>query len=282
MKTVIFAGGFGTRLSEETIVKPKPMVEIGGRPILWHIMKLYSHFGYDEFVVALGYRADMIKRYFLDYSSLNGDLTVKLTRHQPEVKHFEHDAWTIHLKDTGYHSNTGGRLKLLKEEISDEPFMLTYGDGVSNVNIPDLVRFHKKHGKMVTITAVRPPARFGGLNIDPDGCIENFAEKSQMDAGWISGGFMVCEPELLDYIGDAKTSLEVDVLEKLARMDQLMAYKHEGFWQCMDTVRDMNYLEDLWISGTAPWKLWDSSISHKQMPSFVKSTISYENTSHIV
>ena len=278
MKTVILAGGFGTRLSEETIARPKPMVEVGGRPILWHIMKTYSFFGFNEFVIALGYRADMIKRYFLDYSSLNGDLTVKLNKTDAHIEHLEHDPWTIHLKDTGYHSNTGGRLKLLKNLIGDEPFMLTYGDGVSNINIPDLLRFHKKHGKMVTLSAVRPPARFGGLNISENGEVCDFSEKSQMDAGWISGGFMVCDPKLLDHIDDATTSLEKEVLEKLAQENQLMAYKHRGFWQCMDTVRDMHYLEHLWTSGKAPWKLWDDSIPHEKLPHFVESTISYEKT----
>lgn len=280
MKVIILAGGLGTRLSEETVARPKPMVEIGGRPILWHIMKIYSYFGFDEFMIALGYRADMIKKYFLDYSSLNGDITVKLNGNNTEIVHFEQDSWTIHLKDTGYHSNTGGRLKLLKKNISNEPFLLTYGDGVGDVNIPELISFHKKHGKMVTLTAVRPPARFGGLNILDNGYIKSFAEKSQMDAGWISGGFMVCEPELLDLIPDVSSSLESDIFEQLARNNQLMAYQHNGFWQCMDTLRDRHYLEKLWTSGRAPWKMWDHTIAAEKIPSFVESNINYPSLNH--
>lgn len=256
MKTVILAGGFGTRLSEETISKPKPMIEIGGRPILWHIMKFYGSFGFNEFLIALGYKADVVKRFFVDYGKLNGDLTVQFSENKTMINRYEHDEWTVHLRDTGYHSGTGGRLKLLEHHLSKETFMLTYGDGLSNVNIKDLLSFHKKHGKMVTLSAVRPPARFGSLSINQQGTVKQFGEKVQMMEGWINGGFMVFEPEIFNHIPSVESILETDVLEKLVKSENIMAYQHEGFWQCMDTVRDMNYLEHLWISGNAPWRLW--------------------------
>lgn len=256
IKTVILAGGFGTRLMEETTSRPKPMVEVGGRPILWHIMKIYSHYGFNEFVIALGYKADFIKRYFMEYAALNGDITATFCKDKTEITRDEHDEWVVHLKDTGYHSNTGGRLKLLKNAVGNDTFMLTYGDGVSNIDIKKLVEFHKSHGKMVTISAVRPPARFGGLTIGSNNVVTNFAEKPQMGEGWISGGFMVCEPSLIDYIPDTSSSLEADVFELLSQKGEVMAYMHDDFWQCMDTTRDMNYLEGLWTSGKAPWKVW--------------------------
>lgn len=257
MKTVILAGGFGTRLQEETGARPKPMVEIGGRPLLWHIMKIYSHYGFQEFVIALGYKADIVKRYFLDFTTLNGDLTVSFSKDQRQIKHYEHDEWIVHLKDTGYHSQTGGRLKLLEKCLKKETFMLTYGDGVSNVNIKDLLSFHKSHGKMVTLSAVRPPARFGSLTLTKNGQVARFGEKVQMMEGWINGGFMVCEPEIFHHIPDIHSILETDVLEKLVDQGDLMAYQHDGFWQCMDTTRDMHYLEQLWTSANAPWKVWN-------------------------
>jgi glucose-1-phosphate cytidylyltransferase len=219
-------------------------------------MKTYSHFGFSEFLIALGYKADMIKRYFVEYANLNGDISACFSKDKTKITHHDHDAWTVHLKDTGYHSNTGGRLKLLSDCLKGERFMLTYGDGVSNVNIADLLAFHKSHGKMVTLTAVRPPARFGGLVINDQSQITQFAEKAQMSEGWISGGFMVCEPGAVDLIPDIQTSFEHHVLEMLSTQGELMAYQHNGFWQCMDTTRDMNYLENLWTSGNAPWKVW--------------------------
>ena len=255
MKTLILAGGFGTRLSEETQIRPKPMVEIGGRPILWHIMKIYSHFGFKDFAVGLGYKADFIKKYFLEYSQHSGNLTISIKDGLSHVIQREQDEWTIHLEETGLDTLTGGRVKSLQKLVGNETCMLTYGDGVSDVDIPSLVNFHKKMGKLATITAVRPPARYGGILMN-NGIIEKFTEKPQTGEGWINGGFMVIEPEVFDRIEGSKTSLESDVLESLARDGQLAAYCHEGFWQCMDTLRDLKYLESLWIDGKAPWKLW--------------------------
>lgn len=255
MKTIILAGGFGTRLSEETESRPKPMVEIGGRPILWHIMKIYAHYGFDEFIMALGYKADFIKKYFLEYISYSGNLTVQIRNGQSQVLQREQDEWTIHLEDTGLDTMTGGRVKKISEWVKDETFMVTYGDGVANLNIKDLVAFHKKQGRLATVTAVRPPARFGGLYMD-DGLVTSFTEKPQSGEGWINGGFMVCEPQVLELIKDTHSSLESELLEELASHKQLSAYCHDGFWQCMDTMRDLKYLENLWASGTAPWKLW--------------------------
>lgn len=255
MKTIILAGGFGTRLSEETEIKPKPMVEIGGRPILWHIMKIYSHFGFDDFIMALGYKADYIKKYFLEYVSYSGNLTVQIRDGKSQILQREQDEWTIHLEDTGLDTMTGGRVKKLSSWVKNETFMVTYGDGVADINIEELLKHHKKHNKLATITAVRPPARFGGV-IMKDGIVTDFAEKSQANEGWINGGFMVCEPEVLDMISGSGSSLEYELLETLAAEQQLAAYCHNGFWQCMDTMRDLKYLEQLWTAGKAPWKVW--------------------------
>lgn len=255
MKTIILAGGFGTRLSEETHARPKPMVEIGGRPILWHIMKIYAHYGFNEFILALGYKADFIKKHFLEYSKYAGNLTVKISNGESKIIQREQDAWTIHLEDTGMDTLTGGRIKKLSKWVKDEPFMITYGDGVSNVNIKELVKFHKEKGKLATITAVRPPARFGGLSME-NGLIKNFTEKPQTGEGWINGGFMVCQPEILDMIQGAGSSLESELLEHLSKQNELAAYAHDGFWQCMDTLRDLKYLDGLWSEGQAPWKMW--------------------------
>lgn len=255
MKTIILAGGFGTRLSEETSVRPKPMVEIGGRPILWHIMKIYDHYGFNEFVVGLGYKADYIKKYFLEYVSHAGNLTVSIKNGESQITQREQDEWTIHLEETGLDTMTGGRVKALSHWVKDEPFMVTYGDGVSDVNIKELVAFHKKMGKLATITAVRPPARYGGLFME-DGLVRKFTEKPQTGEGWINGGFMVLQPEVLDMIRNHRSSLEGELLEELASMGQLAAYNHDGFWQCMDTLRDLKYLEGLWTDGEAPWKVW--------------------------
>ncbi len=257
MKVVILAGGFGTRLTEETENRPKPMVEIGGRPILWHIMKHYAHHGFNEFAVALGYKGDMIKRYFLDYAKLNSSFTVNLQSgdlmRRPGGGS---EDWTVHLVDTGLNTITGGRIKRLGPLIGRETFMATYGDGVCNVNVSDLLAFHRKHGKLATVTAVRPPARFGGLIFDGDRIVE-FTEKPQVGEGWINGGFFVLEPQVLEYIAGDETHWEGEPLERLAREGQLMAYRHDNFWQCMDTLRDLRLLESLWASGKAPWKVWN-------------------------
>jgi glucose-1-phosphate cytidylyltransferase len=256
MKVAILAGGFGTRLAEETEVKPKPMVEIGGRPILWHILKHYAHYGFKEFVVALGYKADVIKRYFIDYYSLDGNMTVRLTGRRAEVLKDHGEDWTVHLVDTGFATLTGGRIKHLEPYLNDATFMVTYGDGLSDLNLWDLMKFHKSHGKLATLTAVRPPARFGGVVFDDDGSVR-FTEKSQTAEGWINGGFLVFEPGIFAYLNGPQCSLEAHALEQLATEGQVAAYRHEGFWQCMDTLRDKRLLESLWEQQQAPWKVWE-------------------------
>ncbi|MSP56764.1 MAG: glucose-1-phosphate cytidylyltransferase [Myxococcales bacterium] len=254
MKVVIFAGGLGSRLSEETEVKPKPMVEIGGKPILWHIMKHYAHFGVGEFVLTLGYRADIIKRYFLELAELEGSLTLDLAEHKVTRHRRAIEDWRIHLMDTGLSTLTGGRLQASAHLLGDGTFMLTYGDGVADVDIHALLAFHRAHGKLATVTAVRPPARFGGLEFEGDK-VTRFTEKPQIGEGWINGGFFVLEPGALAYLaGD--TPFEREPLEGLARDGQLMAFRHESFWQCMDTLRDKRLLEGLWSDGKAPWKVW--------------------------
>ena len=252
MKTVILAGGFGTRLAEETEMRPKPMVEIGDRPILWHIMKSYARYGFREFVIALGYKAEVIKRFFWEYYNLGRDLTVDLASGKIEQHGGAAEDWKVHLFNTGLHTMTGGRLWRVRDLVRGERFMLTYGDGVSDVDIASIVRFHKAHGKIATVLAVRPPSRFGGLDFDGD-LVANFIEKPQIGEGWINGGFMVFEPEVLDYLESDTTKLEQDVLETLAARHQLAAFKHDGFWQCMDTLRDKHLLEQLWREGKAPW-----------------------------
>lgn len=255
MKVVILAGGLGTRLSEETTFKPKPMVGIGGRPIIWHIMKMYSHHGFGEFVVALGYKAEVVKGYFLNYYHLDRDFSIDLMTGKIDVYDGERDNWLVSLIDTGLSTQTGGRVRRLKGFLGSGTFMLTYGDGVSDVNISDVLAFHRKHGKLATVTAVRPPARFGALSIDRDQ-VTAFLEKPIAGEGRINGGFFVLEPEVLDYITDDATIWERDPLERLAAEGQLMAYAHDGFWRPMDTLRDKQALEDLWQSGKAPWKVW--------------------------
>lgn len=255
MKVVILAGGLGTRLSEETELRPKPMIEIGGRPILWHILKHYSEFGFKEFVIALGYKGEVIKQFFRDYHALNGDMTVRLVDGAVSRHVEERDDWTVHLIDTGLHTQTGGRVGRLRRLLGDEPFMLTYGDGVCNINLRELLAFHKRCGTCATVSAVRPPARFGGLIFDGD-LVSEFTEKPQIGEGWINGGFMVFQPEVFDYITGDDTSLETDTLETLARERRLAAYRHEGFWQCMDTLRDKRQLEQLWRDASAPWQIW--------------------------
>jgi glucose-1-phosphate cytidylyltransferase len=255
MKVVILAGGFGTRLAEETHLKPKPMVEVGDRPILWHIMKHYAHFGFDEFVIALGYKGDQIKRYFLDYNILSNDLTVDLRNGEVRVQSRERDEWVVELVDTGLNTMTGGRIKRLAERLGNETFMLTYGDGVSDVDLDALLDFHRSHGRLATLTAVRPSARFGRLDLEGDSIAE-FSEKPKLGEGWINGGFFVLEPGVIDYIDADDTSWEREPLERIARDGQLMAFRHDSFWQCMDTVRDRTSLESLWQSGEAPWQVW--------------------------
>jgi glucose-1-phosphate cytidylyltransferase len=250
---VVLAGGLGSRLAEETTVVPKPMVEIGGRPMLWHIMKCYSHFGFDEFYVALGYKGEVIKRYFLEYQRLSGNLTIDLpnatiTCDAPDV-----EKWTVHLIDTGQQTNTGGRLLRLSRYLSGDAFMVTYGDGVANVDLDRLLRFHREHGRPATVTAVRPPTRFGALTLSGDKVAE-FAEKRHADS-WINGGFMVLGQHVFDYLDDDETILE-HALEQLAKDGKLAAYRHSGFWQCMDTLRDRRVLESLWQDGLPPWKTW--------------------------
>jgi len=256
MKVVILAGGLGTRLAEETAVRPKPMVDIGGKPILWHIMSLYAAQGFNEFVVALGYKGEAVRDYFLNYHALSHDLTVDLASGTAQV-HGRNDVdWIVHLVDTGMNTQTGGRLKRLGDWIGEGTFMLTYGDGLANIDVTRLLDFHYAHGKTATVTAVRPPARFGGLQLDQDR-VQRFTEKPQSGEGWINGGFFVFEPEILDLIPGDQSMLEVECMERLALEARLMAYRHAGFWQPMDTLRDKNYLEELWRSGNAPWKIWD-------------------------
>lgn|SRR5574341_535797 len=255
MKVAVLCGGLGTRLREETEVRPKPMVEIGGRPILWHIMRGYAARGFTEFVLALGYKGEVIKRYFLDYYQLQSHLTVSLGSGAVEAHDGERDAWTIHLVDTGLAAQTGGRVKRLASWLADETFMLTYGDGVSDVNVADVLAFHREHGKLATVTAVRPPARFGGLLFEGN-LVSEFTEKPQVGEGWINGGFFVMEPGVLDYIEGDETYLEREPLEQLAKDGQLAAFRHDGYWQCVDTLRDLRLLEGLWESGRAPWKVW--------------------------
>jgi len=254
MKVIILAGGFGTRLSEYTESIPKPMVTVGGRPILWHIMSRYAKYGFTDFQLALGYKAEVIKEYFLHYRSLNSDFTVDLGTGSVHSHQTDEIDWKVTLVQTGQESMTGGRVKRMQPFIGNEPFLLTYGDGVADINIDELVKFHKSHGKMVTVSAVHPGARFGELGMD-EGLVTSFKEKPQMAQGWINGGFFVVEPEFFDFIEGDKTILEREPLEKVAAMGELMAYHHDGFWQCMDTKRDRDALEELWQSGNAPWFL---------------------------
>ena len=255
MRVVLLAGGKGTRLQEETVARPKPMVEIGGKPILWHIMKHYAFYRHTEFYIALGYLGEHIKNYFVAQHNLSGDLSIDFAKGvvQSEKPRFEN--WTVHLVDTGSETLTGGRLGQLQSRVGDDSFLLTYGDGVSDINLEELVTFHKKQGRVATVAAVRPPARFGGLVID-DGLVKSFTEKPAAGEGWINGGFMVLEPDIFQYIHGDQCSLESDVLESVAADGQLAAYRHYGFWQCMDTLRDKLYLEREWSKGVAMWDTW--------------------------
>jgi glucose-1-phosphate cytidylyltransferase len=255
MKVIILAGGLGTRLQEETVVKPKPMIEIGGKPILWHIMNIFATYGYKEFVVALGYKGEAIKQYFLNYFYLRHDFTIHLANGQTTMHNGGHEDWIVHLVDTGAQTGTGGRIKRLANWINNETFMMTYGDGVANIRIDELVAFHRSQGKLATVTAVRPPARFGSLAFSGD-LVTEFVEKSQIREGRINGGFFVLEPQVLDYIDGEKTTFELEPLQRLAADRQLVAYRHDDFWHCMDTLRDMRLLEGMWERGEAPWKVW--------------------------
>ena len=257
MKVVILAGGYGTRISEESHLKPKPMIDIGDMPILWHVLKGYSNFGFNDFIICCGYKAYMIKEYFADYYLHRSDITFDFANDNCVTIHNNiAEPWRVTLVDTGLTTMTGGRLKRVEKYLDNESFMLTYGDGVSDVDIDKLIDYHKSHGKMATITAIQPGGRFGMLDIDGKNNINSFKEKSVEDGGWVNGGFMVLEPGILDLIDGDDTILERHPLETLASRGELNAYKHNGFWQCMDTLRDKIYLEELWQSGKAPWKVW--------------------------
>ncbi|NOT29316.1 MAG: glucose-1-phosphate cytidylyltransferase [Planctomycetes bacterium] len=255
MKTIILAGGLGTRLSEETEIRPKPLVEVGGRPLLWHIMNLYAHHGFNEFVVALGYKGHLIKDYFLRYFQWRHDLSVDLSTGGVEVHARERESWKVHLVDTGLGTMTGGRLKRLRAWIGEETFMMTYGDGVADVDVRALLDFHRSHGRLATVTAVRPPARFGSLQFQGD-LVSEFSEKPQVGEGWVNGGFFVLEPQVFSYLDGDASIFEREALERLAREGQLAAYRHTTFWQCMDTLRDVRLLNELWEGGHAPWRVW--------------------------
>ena len=255
MKVVILCGGMGTRLSEETTKRPKPMVEIGGRPILWHIMKGFAQYGFCEFVLALGYKGEFIKDYFLKYRSHSSSLSVDLRSGDVELHDDKCDNWKVHLIDTGQSTMTGGRVKRAADFIGREPFMLTYGDGVCNIDFRKLLEFHRSHGRLATVTAVRPPTRFGDLTIEGD-AVTSFQEKPQIGEGWINGGFFVLEPEVADYVSGDEIIWEREPIERLAREGQLVAYRHHGFWRCMDTVRDLQLLDTMWAEGEAQWKVW--------------------------
>lgn len=257
MKVVILAGGFGTRISEESHLKPKPMIEIGEKPILWHIMKIYSHYGFNEFVICLGYKGYLIKEYFANYYLHASDITFDFGHENNITIHNNvSEPWKVTLIDTGLYTPTAGRIKVVAPYLNGETFMLTYGDGVADIDLNALLAFHKQHGKYATMTAVQPGGRFGVLDIGADKKIKAFREKAKEDGGWINGGFMVLEPQVLDYITDYSLAFEKEPLEHLAQDGQLVAYKHTGFWQCMDTQRDKNMLEQMWANNQAPWKIW--------------------------
>jgi len=255
MKAIILAGGMGTRISEESHLKPKPMIEIGGKPILWHIMKIYSHYGINDFVICLGYKGYIIKEYFANYFLHMSDVTFDMVNNQMEVHEKHAEPWRVTLVDTGESTMTGGRLRRVRKYIDDQPFCFTYGDGVSDVRIDELIAFHHRHRKLATVTAIRPPGRYGSLKIDGT-LVHSFQEKPAGDGAWINGGFFVLNPEVLDAIGGDTTSWEDGPLQGFARQKQLIAYQHTGFWQAMDTLRDKNHLEELWSTGKAPWKIW--------------------------
>lgn len=255
MKVVLLAGGLGSRISEESHLRPKPMIEIGGRPILWHIMKIYSKYGLNDFVVCCGYKSYVIKEYFANYFLHLSDVTFDLKNNQMEVHHNESEPWKVTLVDTGESTMTGGRLKRVRSYLGNEDFCLTYGDGLADINIPELLKFHKAHGKLATLTAAQPPGRFGALGLEGT-LVQSFKEKPMGDGNWINGGFFVLNPKVIDLISDDQTVWEKEPLERLAQSQELHAFQHKGFWQPMDTLRDKTYLEQLWSSNKAPWKVW--------------------------
>lgn len=258
MKVLILAGGLGTRISEETVLKPKPMIEIGGHPILWHIMKCYSHYGFNDFIILTGYKSHVIKDYFVNYYQQYSDLTVDLATNTVSIHKTRQEPWKVTMLYTGQETLTGSRIKKAQEYVGNERFLLTYGDGVSDVNISTLVKAHESSGKLCTVTAVKPSGRFGAIDIDSNCQVNSFMEKPKGDGGWINGGFFVCEPKVFDYIGEGNLiTFEREPLETLAKQGQLNAFKHDGFWQPMDTLKDKTYLTGLWQSGKAPWKKWD-------------------------
>lgn len=256
MKVLILAGGYGTRISEESDIKPKPMIEIGGKPIIWHIMKHYSSYGFNEFVLLLGYKSYVVKEYFANYYLHNSDVTIDTAKKSIEVHNNYSENWKITLLETGLDTMTGGRVKRAKDYIGNEPFFLTYGDGVSDVNIKELLAFHKKHGKKITMTSIQPEGRFGALKIEENNKITSFLEKPKGDGAWINGGFFVCDPSVVNYIADDSTTFEKEPLENLAKDGELFSYKHDGFWKCMDTLRDKNQLNEMWANNKAKWKTW--------------------------
>ena len=258
MKVVILAGGYGTRISEESYLKPKPMIEIGDKPIIWHIMKIYSHYGYNDFVICLGYKGYCIKEYFNDYFLHESDITFDFKHQNQKIIH-DHKAepWTVTLINTGLETMTGGRVKRIQQYIGNEPFHLTYGDGVADININELVNFHKAHGKIATVTSILPKGRFGILDMEANGLVRGFREKPAEEGSWINVGFFICQPEIFQYLKDDQTVFENEPLQGLASDSQLVAYKHSHFWHPMDTIRDKSYLDSLWKSGKAPWKVWN-------------------------
>lgn len=256
MKVVLLAGGLGTRLSEETVIKPKPMVEIGGMPILWHIMKIYSSYGFNDFVICLGYKGYIIKEYFANYFLHKSDVTIDLSNNELKIHDSQAEPWRITLVDTGNETMTGGRIKRIKQHIGDETFMLTYGDGLADVNISELYQFHKKSNKYCTVTAVQPSGRFGALNILDNTAVHSFMEKPKGDGSWINGGYFVCEPQVFDYIEGDYTLWEHEPMEKIAAEGQMIAFEHKGFWKPMDTLREKHELEEDWVSNKAKWKVW--------------------------
>jgi glucose-1-phosphate cytidylyltransferase len=256
MKVVLLAGGLGTRLSEETVLKPKPMVEIGGMPILWHIMKIYAAHGFTDFVVCLGYKGYVVKEYFANYFLHKSDVTIDMSDNSIKVHDSQAEPWKITLVDTGNESMTGGRIKRIQPHVGNEPFMLTYGDGVSDVNITELVEFHKSHGKLCTVTSVQPSGRFGALNLSDDQTVKSFLEKPKGDGSWINGGFFVCQPEVFDYIEGDATIFEKEPMEHIAADGEMKAFNHTGFWKPMDTLRDKHELEEDWSNNIAKWKIW--------------------------
>ena len=256
MKVLILAGGYGTRISEETTIRPKPMVEIGGKPILWHIMKIYSHYGFNDFIILAGYKGYYIKEYFANYFLHQSDVTFDLATNQMQVHKNTSEPWKVTILDTGIDTMTGGRIKRAKEYIGNEPFMLTYGDGVANVDIQSLVQFHQSHGKALTLTSIQPEGRFGALEISDHNQVHQFREKPKGDGSWINGGFFVCEPKVLDYIEGDTTIFERQPLENMAKDLEVFTYQHTGFWKCMDTLRDKNQLNEYWDTKTAKWKIW--------------------------